>query len=175
VVPGDGVFELVATEQLRIDFAVSEDYLSKVRQGTPIQYSANAYPDKNWQATVSTVVPVSDPQVRTFVLRTSVDNNAAQLIPGMSVKAMLQVSAGREGLVVHKDAVLRYPDGRTVVWKVENDGDHLIARKIAVKTGLTFDDSVEVTGGLETATQVIVKGNESLQEGQPIYVLNAAQ
>jgi RND family efflux transporter MFP subunit len=175
VVPGDGVFELVATDQLRIDFAVSEDYLSKVRVGTPITYSAGAYPEKKWQTVVSTVVPVSDPVARTFVLRTSIAKNAASLIPGMSVNAVLKVAAGRQGLVVHKDAILRYPDGRVVLWTVAYEEGKPVARKAIVQTGLAFDDSIEVTGELKASTPIIVKGNETLQEGQSVYLLNKQQ
>ena len=40
VAPGDGLFELVATESLRLDFAVAEDYLSRIDRSNTLVVSA---------------------------------------------------------------------------------------------------------------------------------------
>jgi len=169
--PGEPVFELVGTDEVRIDFEVAEDFLGQVKPQTPVSYRLNADPERVYEGRVATVVPVTDPGARTFLLRVSADSGARQLLPGMSVLARLTLPAGRRGTAVPRDAILRFPDGRQVVWVVEhNDGIDTVHER-PVTTGLAFDSLVEIREGLESGARVVVEGNETLQDGQSVQVL----
>ena len=180
VVPGQGVLELVSLEQVRIDFKVAEDYLEKIGPGATIRYSLNARPQQSYEAPVGTVVPVSDPGARTFLLRVPIDNKEHTMIPGLSVTAQMKVPTGREGVVVPRDAILRTPDGRVVVWVLDSGSDtpsespsaaHTVAEKTVV-TGVTYDGLVEIKQGLDDGVDIVIEGNESLQRGQKVYIVN---
>jgi len=162
--PGQPVLELVALDDVRLDFPVSEDYLADISPDTPLTFSLSADPDRVFEGTIDTVVPVTDPGARTFMLRVLAANPDQRLLPGMSVRARLHLATGRRGLVVPRDAILRFPDGRVVVWTVV-DG---VARENLVITGLTFDSLVEIRNGLDARATVVVEGNEALQNGQPV-------
>lgn len=90
----------------------------------------------------------------------------------MSAHGVLQLDAGRTGVVVSRDALLRYPDGRVTVWVVEGDGDGASVTERQVKTGVVFDGRIEIEG-LAAGTRVVTAGNEALQEGQAVRVLPA--
>ena len=162
--PGQPVLELVALDDVRLDFPVSEDYLADIHPDTPLSFSLSADPDRVFEGTVDTVVPITDPGARTFLLRVLAENPDQRLLPGMSVRARLHLATGRRGLVVPRDAILRFPDGRVVVWTV----DAGVARENLVTPGLAFDSLVEIREGLEAGATVVVKGNEALQNGQPV-------
>jgi RND family efflux transporter MFP subunit len=162
--PGQPVLELVALDDVRLDFQVSEDYLADIRPDMTLTLSLSADPDRVIQGSVDTVVPVTDPGARTFTLRVLAHNPEKRLLPGMSVRARLHLDTGRSGLVVPRDAILRFPDGRVVVWTVEAG----LARENLVTPGLAFDSLVEIRQGLESGATVVVKGNEALQNGQPV-------
>jgi RND family efflux transporter MFP subunit len=162
--PGQPVLELVALDDVRLDFPVSEDYLADIRPDMTLTLSLSADPDRVIQGSVDTVVPVTDPGARTFTLRVLAHNPEQRLLPGMSVRARLHLDTGRSGLVVPRDAILRFPDGRVVVWTVEAG----LARENLVTPGLAFDSLVEIRQGLESGATVVVKGNEALQNGQPV-------
>ncbi|TXS96056.1 efflux RND transporter periplasmic adaptor subunit [Parahaliea maris] len=170
VTPGQAVFDLVATDSIRMDFPVAEDYLAAIRDGGKVYYSPTASPGQRFIGEVENVVPVTDPGARTFLLRVLPVERNPLLLPGMSVSAVLQLPTGREGLVVPRDATLRYPDGRTVVWTVTRGGDGAIARENLVQTGLQFDGMVEIRSGLSGGEQVVTQGNEALQMGQSVVV-----
>jgi multidrug efflux pump subunit AcrA (membrane-fusion protein) len=88
----------------------------------------------------------------------------------MSVNAELQFGAGRSSVVVPRDAVLRYADGRTVVWVIEAaDGADRAAERL-VETGLSFDGLVEIRQGVTTGDRVVVEGNEALRNGQRVAI-----
>lgn len=167
--PGQPVLHLVSTEALRLDFKVPEDYLADIGPDTVVRFVLNAAPDRLHSGRVMTVVPVTDPVARTFLLRVQpLEQDASPLRPGMSARAELSLATGRRGLVVPRDALLRFPDGRVVVWVAEAGSDGPVAAERVVRTGLAFDGMVEVTGGLEEGARVVVKGNESLRSGQRI-------
>lgn len=166
--PGEGAFELVATEKLRLDFEVAEDYLTDLRPDTDVQFRIGALPDRSFRGEVKTVVPVTDPGARTFLLRVVPKQSDPRLLPGMSVNATLQIPTDRSGIVVPRDAVLRHPDGRTVVWTVESGDDGPVAREQVVTPGQTFDGLMEIREGLASDARVVVRGNETLQDGQRV-------
>jgi RND family efflux transporter MFP subunit len=175
VVPGQGVFQLIAVDKLRLDFAVAEEYLSRINADTRVSFRAAANPEKLYQAQIGTLVPISTPGSRTFLLRIPIDNADQSIIPGMSVQAQLQLATGREGLIVPRDATLRYPDGRLVVWSVQENADGLTAKENVVISGETFGNDIEIREGLAVDSRVIVKGNEALQAGQQVYIQPAQE
>jgi membrane fusion protein (multidrug efflux system) len=93
------------------------------------------------------------------------------MTPGMSARAVLKLDAGRRGLTIPRDATLKFPDGRVVVWVAESGDDGPVATEKRVDIGLVFDGRVEVIEGLEAGDRVVVQGNEALQNGQRVVVL----
>lgn len=167
--PGQTVFDLVGLQSLRLDFSVAEDFLTWVEAGTAVEFALGAMPGSLYRGTVHSVVPVAEPGARTFLLRVLPEEEAPQdLLPGMSVTALLRLKTGRSGLTVSRDATLRYPDGRIVVWTVHEDEEGPVARENVVTTGVSFEGLVEIRDGLQAGDQVVVRGNESLRNGQRV-------
>jgi membrane fusion protein (multidrug efflux system) len=75
----------------------------------------------------------------------------------MSVRATLHIDTGRIGVVVPRDALLRYPDGRVSVWVVEDGEDSAgqRARERQVELGRAFGDRVEIRAGLAAELPVV--------------------
>ncbi len=170
VSPGQPVLGLVSAEQLRVDFQAPEDHLGRVKPGAPVEFTLGASKTRRYQGSVLTAVPVTDPVVRTFLLRVQPAKSIPEMLPGMSARADLKLDTGRRGITVPRDAVLRYSDGRVIVWVVrENDGQYTAAER-RVTAGLTFDGLVEIREGLSAGERVVVKGNESLRSGQAVTI-----
>ena len=165
------VLVLVATDRLELDLAVPQGYFQRVEIGTPMSLALDALPGRTLDARVTRVVPVSDPDARTFVARAEIDNRQGQLAPGMSVRAVLRLGTNREAEVVPRDALIRYPDGRTIVWVASIDGDRQVVHERVVRTGLVFDGSVEILEGLAVDERVVIRGNEALRDGQQVRVV----
>lgn len=171
VTPGDAVLTLVATTELRIDFPVAETYMPRIAPGDPVTFTTSVTAGGDTKSgSVATVVPISDPGARTFLLRVSPGEHAAQLRPGMSVHGQIELDAGRSAPVVSRDAIIRYPDGRVIVWVVDDNGGDPVVTERVITPGLAFDGLVEVRSGLEQGTPVVVKGNEALQVSQRVSV-----
>ncbi len=171
IAPGTAVLELIDTENLRIDFQVPQGFYDKIDPQTLLSLTVDAYPEREFKARVHRKVPLSQPGSRTFLLRTLLESQAPELIPGMSVSGQLVLDLQREGLVVPRDTVRRYPDGRTSVWVLtERDGDQAQVTESQVETGLIFGDQIEIRSGLKPGQQLVTRGNEALQEGQKVLI-----
>ena len=164
------VLLLVAIDRLQLDLRVPQQYFQRVNPGTDLSLTLDALPGQTIASRVSQVVPVSDPDARTFLVRAQVDNPASRLTPGMSVRAVIRIGTDRQAEVVPRDALIRYPDGRTIVWVAAVEGDRYVVEERQVKTGLTFDGSVEIVEGLSAGERVVVRGNEALRQGQQVRV-----
>lgn len=168
--PDTTVLHLVAVDRLQLDLQVPQGYFQRVGSDTPVKVKMEAMPEQEFSTVVSRIVPVSDPGARTFLVRAYLDNTAMRMAPGMSVRAVLRIGTGRMGIVVPRDALTRYPDGRSVVWVAPGEGTTRTVEERVVETGLAFDGNLEIVSGLAEGEAVVVRGNETLQQGQEVRI-----
>jgi RND family efflux transporter MFP subunit len=168
IVPGTSVFELVAMSGLRIDVPVPQQYYPQLRTAAKVSVEFDALPDTELPARIAALIPVSDPNVRTFTLRVLPTSEDIAITPGMSARVSISLQSGREGIVVSRDALVRYPDGRITVWVLEENGEASLVKERRIEIGNAFDGVVHVRSGLKEGERVVVRGNESLREGQTV-------
>jgi len=168
--PGDQVVELIATTDLVVELKAPQAVYGKLEQTTNILIRLDAMPGQAYEARLDTVIPISDPATRTFMIRAVLNDSSIKLAPGMSASAVLRLNTGSQGVVVDRDALLRYPDGRITVWVVKGEGDQTTVSEQQVKTGLSFNGKVAIRSGLAPNTLVVVRGNEALREGQKVTI-----
>ncbi|MHA1518490.1 MAG: efflux RND transporter periplasmic adaptor subunit [Alphaproteobacteria bacterium] len=172
VTPGTAVFELVAMHGFRVDVPVPQDYYARLRQGADVQIEIDALPRELVPATIGALIPVSDPDARTFTLRVLPTRDDIAITPGMSARVLIDLDTGKRDVAVNRDALIRYPDGRVTVWVVKQDGDAFSVTERRVEIGLAFDGRVQVLSGLKEGDRVVVRGNESLREGQAVKLVS---
>jgi RND family efflux transporter MFP subunit len=170
--PGTPFVELVSTDDLRIDFQVPQEYYPQVARGDHVEVSLDAAPDRVFEGRVASTVPRSESGARTFLMLVRLADGEVPMIPGMSARARLRLGAGREGVIVSRDALLRHPDGRVTVWVLDGsaEGGAATVSERRVEPGRAFDGRVEIVDGLEAGSSVVLLGNEGLSEGQRVRV-----
>ncbi|HUU66500.1 MAG TPA: efflux RND transporter periplasmic adaptor subunit [Methyloceanibacter sp.] len=168
VEPGTAVFELVAMRDFRIDVPVPQDYYARLRDGAEVSVALDSLPGETVPAKIGALIPVSDPDTRTFTLRVLPQRDDIPIMPGMSARVMINLDTGKRDLVVSRDALIRYPDGRITVWVVTADGEAMSVTEKRIEIGLAFDGVVQVRSGLKDGDRVVVRGNEALREGQTV-------
>ena len=168
---GDGLVELVATENLRFDFPVSQEHFAAIQGNTRVEITLDAIPGTTLQGKVLTAVPVQSADTRTFMLR--VKAPAAidlPLTPGMSAGATLYLGAGHTAVVIPRDALLRKPDGGISVWILDDSGDEPVVRERSVRIGVDMGQLVEARSGVAAGERVVTRGNEALRDGQTVQL-----
>ena len=170
IVPGNPVLKLVAVDELRIEFRVPQEFFNRINQQSMLSVTLDALPERVFNASIEAVVPVSDPSSRTFLIHATVNASDARMTPGMSVQGKLGLTTGRQGVVVSRDAILRYPDGRVTVWVINPDSEPPTVTEKRVTTGHSFDGLITIREGIKAGDVIVVRGNESLQQGQQVRI-----
>lgn len=170
ITPGQPVVELVASENMLIEFQAPQAIFSRLGKVSEIYIRFDALPDQVLAARIETVIPIVNPTTRTFIIRTALDNADTRLAPGMSASAALNLSAGSRGVVINRDALIRYPDGRITIWVVIQNGDQAKVQERRVEIGPGFEGKIAITTGLSSGSQVVVRGNEALRDGQIVTI-----
>jgi membrane fusion protein, multidrug efflux system len=170
---GSAVAELVATDELWLDVQAPQQYWAALAPDAVVSVELEALNDRSVAAFVHARVPVNDPAARTFLVRLAFDDGQelSELVtPGMSGRARFQLSDEQEVVRIPRDALIRYPDGTTTVWVVEEQGQTMRAREVEVTVGRTSGDDVEIVSELDPLQAVVVRGNEVLRQDQPVRV-----
>ena len=169
---GKPVLTLIAMDELNIDFQVPQELYAQVNKDSPVTITLDALKEKKLAASIAAIVPVSDPDARTFLVRTKLDTPTINMTPGMSAQGLLKLNTGNVGVVVSRDAIIRYRDGRITVWVVKQQGDNATVEERRVSLGHGFDGKVSVVSGLKVDEVVVIQGNESLKDGQSVRISN---
>jgi RND family efflux transporter MFP subunit len=168
---GVPVLELVGTEHLRLDVQAPQERFVDIDLETPVSVRLDGHPKDTFRGRVSAKVPVNDPGARTFLVRVLLEDAEGRMIPGMSAEATFGIRSERSAVTVPRDALVRDADGTQRVWIVTNENGESRASARTVRLGRSLAETVEVVEGLEPDLPVIVRGNESLHEGQAVHVV----
>ncbi len=169
---GTPVLELVGTENLRLDLRVPQEHYPAINGDTRVSVRLDAMPSRSIDGHISAKVPVSDTGSRTFLLRVQLPSSEGDITPGMSAQARLRIPGSERVLTVPRDAVLRDAYGASRVWSLKDVDGAPVATQHTVQVGRSFEGNTELRNGLEPGVRVVVRGNETLREGQPVRVVN---
>lgn len=160
VFPGTPLITVEEEGNYRLEVAVPESMVAKVRVGDTVRVSVDgagvAAPGR-----VAEVVPAADPASRTFTAK--VDIAGKGLKTGMFGRVFLPTGE-RQGILVPRRAVVER-GALTSVWVV--DGRN-IARMRLMKPGMVQGDRIEVLAGLAAGERVVTGGVEKVVEGAEV-------
>jgi RND family efflux transporter MFP subunit len=172
---GTPVVDLVDTRRLRLDVQVPQERYHDVVVGTPAVIHLDALPGRSLSGRVAARVPVSDPSARAFLARISVRDPDRLLTPGMSAQVSFELrDSGGPAVTLPRDALVRHPDGTSAVWVVSGDAPVRVSER-RVELGRSSAGSVEIVSGLNPGTRVVLRGNETLKEGQSVRIVQPAE
>lgn len=163
--PGDHVFTLVSMDLLRLDVQLPQEHLSNIERIDTVQIRPDSQPGLQIPARIDTLVPVSDAS-RSFLLRLMATENSPALVPGASARAHLAFKQAKTAVLLPRDAVLRNADGNFSVFVVEKGK----AKRRQIALGNSGRDGYLVEQGLQAGELVVVRGNELLDDEQPVTI-----
>jgi len=152
-VPGQPILGLYDPSSLRLEVIVPERLVSQVQPGRRVRASIDAL-DLQFEAEITQVVPSSDVQSRSFIVRVPLPQKN-DAFPGMYGRIWIP-SGSTEALLIPQEAVRRV--GQLEMVTVVEDG---AARTRTVKTGKKYPQGVEVLSGLEPGEQVVLPQKDS--------------
>jgi len=162
VTPGTVITTLDHVDEMQLDFAVPESFLSALAEGLPVAARSIAYPDENFTGTVHSIDARIDAVTRTVTVRARLSNEEGRLRPGMFMTVVLQKNP-RVSVVIPEISLVPEAD-RKYVFVVE-DG---VAMQREVVVGARQRGSMEILSGLEPGDEFVSEGTQSLRHGMPV-------
>ncbi len=108
------------TTVIKLDFTIPETYLDVLRNGMNVTAQSPAYPDRNFNGTVTAISSRVDPNTRTLMIRAQIPNPDRLLKPGMLLTVDL-VKDRSQSLIIPEEAVILEKDKKfALVVTVEN-------------------------------------------------------
>ena len=155
---------------LEVEADVSEASVGKVSIDQPCEIQLDALPGERFRGLVTRIVPTVDRAKATVSVKVRFVDKNARILPEMSAKvAFLSKETPveeRAPRTVVQPAALSERDGKRVVFVV-SDGK---AKAIAIQTGATYGEALEVTAGLKPGYKVVIKPPERLRDGAAVAV-----
>jgi RND family efflux transporter MFP subunit len=174
-----GIATIVDMHSNEIEVDVNESYIAKVAAGQEVTATLDAHPDKPFPAKVRTIIPTADRQKATVKVRISITNLEKYdfILPDMGVKvAFLEhekpapkdkvKDKGPEAVAFIPKSAVRFEAGSSFVF-LFHDGK---VERRAVRLGTERGTDVAVLAGVLPGDSLVVKGPESLHDGDRVEI-----
>jgi membrane fusion protein, multidrug efflux system len=163
VAPGTRITSLDDLSKVRLDFAVPENLLGRLKPGQTVTAVSAAYRGRTFKGTVATIDTRVEQTTRTARLTAEFENQDEALKPGMFLSVALEVSTKDDAVVVPEEAVVS--EGlRHVVYPVK---DNKVERRV-ITIGQRQGGKVEVVDGLKTGETIVVLGVQRVRPGAEV-------
>ena len=159
---GDNVVRMVDQQHLEVIARAPLEYYSFVKPGQQLGLRTGLVITSG---TVRTVVAVGSENTHLFELRLDIESNSFPV--GQTLRVSIPTSDKRAALVVPRDALVLRPESISI-FVVDQDQK---AQQIMVTTGIGSGDKIEVRGDLADGDTVITRGNERIQPGQTVSIM----
>jgi RND family efflux transporter MFP subunit len=161
-------------ESLDVEVDVNEAYIGRLHVGQPARVVTDAYPDTAFAARVRQIVPTSDRQKATVLVKAEILQPNAQLLPDMGAKVTFLGADGADGagdavtarvFPLVPPAAVQREGAETFVWIVREDAT---VERRRVEVGAPAAGRVEITNGLAGGETLVVGATRPLRDGQRV-------
>lgn len=158
------IVTLVKTYPLRLRVEVPETAAGAVKAGTPLSFTTDAIPGKEFQAVVRELNPSLDPRSRSLTAEARLTSADNRLRPGMFAQVNLVIARDIEVVMVPKQAVYSIA-GLTKVFVIRNGK----AVECRIEPGVEQNGWIEVPAGQVRADDRVATSNlGALVNGSPV-------
>jgi membrane fusion protein (multidrug efflux system) len=167
--PGDAITTIDDLSRIKVDFDAPSVFLSALRPGLVVEGRVDAFGERVFKGTVSTINTRVDPVTRTVTVRAVLPNEDRQLRPGLLMSIRLMKNP-RTALLVPEGAVIQRGE-QSFVFAIDRSGSEPRVEQRRVKLATRVPGQVEVLSGLEAGDLVIVHGLMQARPGQVVRIL----
>ena len=163
VAAGQPVFELAVLDPIEVSVGVPETDLHLVRVGQQATVTVPAQPGRTFPGTVKVVNISADPASRTYLTRIRLANPGRTLKVGMVAEVAITGAQRVDMVVVPAEAIVRDPQGATLVYHYYPDQKRVFAKRVEV--GVPVGRELQIRAGLKDRETIVVAGQNALRNG----------
>ncbi|MDE0535359.1 efflux RND transporter periplasmic adaptor subunit [Tenacibaculum sp. L6] len=155
---GQALLKLANLSTVWANFDAYENQISNFKVGQNISITTNAYPNEVFNAKVSFIDPVMNPETRTITMRAVLNNNKGKFKPAMFVTGKVQATEknSEQQLSIPATSVL-WTGKRSVVY-VKPEADKPVFEMREVVLGGRVGENYQVEKGLNPGEEIVTNG-----------------
>lgn len=163
VQPGAMVTTLDDIARIRLDFAVPEVALGRLRPGLMVTARSPAFPAREFRGVITVIDTRVEPATRSVRINALIDNADEALKPGLFLNVALVLEQRDEAVLVPEEAIV--PEaGQHYLFVVL--GERVARRE--VKLGIRITGEVEVRDGVKVGDWIVVRGVQKIRDRQTV-------
>jgi membrane fusion protein (multidrug efflux system) len=167
---GQQVVGLTALNPVYVDFALPDQYLSKLAKDLEVTVRSDAFPGRLFKGKLTAINSMVDPVTRNVPLQATLENPDHALHPGMFTKVEVALSETKKTM-----SYAPYGDSVFVIEKQKDPKtgkESEMLRQQFARIGEARGDFVAVTQGLKAGQTVVSTGVFKLRNGMAVTVNN---
>ena len=163
------LLSIIDVSELYVKTGISEKDIAVVQTGQEAEVFIDAFPQESFGGEIVDKGMLVDPVTKTMDLKIMIKKTPITIPPGVFARANIIIEHNPNALIIPSTALTRKADGLYVF--VLEDDEETVKRR-AITTGITQDNKVEVVDGLDGNEIIVILGNISLEEGDPVRITN---
>ncbi len=167
VSPSLPLLSIIDVSRLFVKVGISEKDISQIKEGQKISLEIDAFPEEKFLGEVVSKGVAVDQMSKTLEVKIEILQPKMDIPVGVFARGGILVKTNQGALIVPSSALTRKRDG-IYVYVIEEG----IARQKEVVLGIIQDERVEILKGLSEKEEIVVLGNQDLQDGLKVDVLD---
>lgn len=168
--PGSEVFRIVNLNNMFVETAVPEKYISNVTKGKSVEVFLPML-DKTLNAKVRETGNFINPANRTFMIEIEVPNSDKSIKPNLTARLKINDYTNKNALLIPQSIISENAEGQQYVYVISNLKDNTgFAKQTIIKTGKTQGDVIEILEGIKSGDILIEAGARSVKDGQEVKI-----
>ncbi len=170
VAPGTPVARIVQTDTIRMTAGAPERFAAGIGVGSMATVTFDVLGARRFEAEVSFVGAVVDPENRTFPLELTLPNPDRLIKPGMIASVEIVREEIPDALVVPRQALVAVERGE-VVFVIQGTGAEARAAANEVEVLAAQGNEVVIGSGLAAGDRIVVVGQQSVTAGDRVRIV----
>ena len=168
VSPGTNIVKLISLGTMRVEADVPENYLARIRQGTPVKVVLPTI-NRTISSSIRLVGNYINPANRTFKIEIPVSSYGGIVKPNLLAQVKIESYVNANAIQVPQQYIYEDAAYKTYVFVATNiNGKDAVAKKVFINEGEKSANQVEVTTGLKVGDYLITDGSKNLSDGQKV-------
>ena len=166
VSPSVPLLSIIDVSRIFVKVGISEKDISKIKEGQTVHLEIDAFPEEKFQGEVVSKGVAVDQMSKTLEVKIEILQPEVDIPVGVFARGDILVKTNQDALIIPSSALTRKKDG-IYVYVIEEG----IARQKEVVLGIIQDERVEILDGLSEEEEIVVLGNQELEDGLKVNVL----
>lgn len=165
------------TDELEIKVSVAERFISRISEGQTATVTFDSYPGVEFKARVFEVSPVLDTSSRTMAIKLRINPPDKRIKAGMYARVRLVTESVKDAIVVPSNAIVSR-DGNPYLFIIssqKNGNTPAKVKLVPIAQGISVDAKTEVTQGLVAGDEIVIKGQNLLNDGSSVNIISVSE